>query len=228
MAAPGLGRTTLVSSVIATFGFVDLAGFTALTEAHGDGEALAMLERFEAMTTASLGDSGRLVKTIGDAVMLAFDEPTAAVTTVVSLFGAMQGTDLPVARAGLHHGLAVERDGDYFGAAVNLSARIAGHAHGGQVLVTSAVAEAARAGGVSVAELGCFDLRNIADPVELFHLQVDSDSGVTAIDPVCRMQVSRDSAAGRLRHRHRDYWFCSFRCVSIFTADPDRVVALTR
>ncbi len=99
-----------MSSVIATFGFVDLAGFTALTEAHGDADAVAMLERFEATTTASLGDTGRLVKTIGDAVLLAFDEPTAAVTAVVSLFAAMQGTDLPVARGGLHHGAAVERN----------------------------------------------------------------------------------------------------------------------
>ena len=218
-----------MSSVIATFGFVDLAGFTALTEAHGDAEAVAMLERFEAETRASLGDSGRLVKTIGDAVMLAFEEPTAAVTAVVSLFAALRGTDLPVARGGLHHGAAVERNGDYFGAAVNLAARIAGQAHGEQVVVTSVVAAAARAAGVSVAELGCFDLRNIAEPVELFQLPMDSDpAGTTAIDPVCRMQVSHASAAGRLRHRDRDHWFCSLRCASIFAADPDRAVAPPR
>ena len=213
------------SMVIATFGFVDLAGFTALTEAHGDAEAVDMLVRFEATTKASLGHSGRLVKTIGDAVMLAFDEPTAAVTAVVALFEAMQGTDLPVARCGLHHGAAVERNGDYFGAAVNLAARIAAQAHGGQVVATSAVAEAARGAGVPVADLGCFDLRNIAEPVELFHLQIRSDVDATAIDPVCRMRVSPVSAAGRLRHGGRYYWFCSLRCASIFTADPERVVA---
>jgi class 3 adenylate cyclase len=214
---------------MATFGFIDLAGFTALTEAHGDADAVAMLERFEATTTASLGGSGRLVKTIGDAVMLAFPEPTAAVTAVVTLFGAMQGTDLPVARGGLHHGPAVERNGDYFGAAVNLAARIAGQAHGGQLVATSVVAEAARAAGVPVAGLGCFDLRNVTEPVELFDLHVGSDAGgATAIDPVCRMRVSQASAAGRLRHRDHEYWFCSFRCASIFTADPDRSVALSR
>lgn len=216
------------SSVIATFGFVDLAGFTALTEAHGDAEAVDMLDRFEATTTASLGDSGRLVKTIGDAVMLAFHEPTEAVAAVVALFGAMQGTDLPVARCGLHHGAAVERDGDYFGAAVNLAARVAAQAHGGQVVVTSVVAEAARGAGLTVVDLGSFDLRNIAEPVELFHLRMHSDVDASAIDPVCRMRVSRVSAAGRLRHGDRDYWFCSLRFASLFTANPEKVTARTR
>jgi adenylate cyclase len=208
-----------------TFGFVDLAGFTALTEVHGDAEAVSMLDRFEATTIGSLGAKGRLVKMIGDAVMLAFEEPTAAATAVISLFTAMQDTDLPIARCGLHHGTAVERNGDYFGAAVNLAARIAGQAHGGQVLVTSVVAEAARAAGASVAELGRFHLRNIAEPVELFDLQVDDDASVAAVDPVCRMQVLRASAAGRLRHRDREYWFCSLECATIFTADPDRAAA---
>ncbi len=217
-----------VSGVTATFGFVDLAGFTALTEAHGDAEAVVMLDRFESTARYSLCDGGRLVKTIGDAIMLAFDEPAAAVTSVVALFGALQSTDLPVARCGLHHGAAVERNGDYFGASVNLAARIAGQAHGGQVLVTLAVAGEAQAAGLSVVELGCFDLRNIAEPVELFELRVASDDGPTLVDPVCRMQVERDSAAGRLRHLDRDYWFCSLQCASIFTADPDRVVASTR
>ena len=52
-----------------TFAFVDLAGFTALTEAHGDEEAVATLSRFRAMTSRALDGRGVLVKTIGDAVM---------------------------------------------------------------------------------------------------------------------------------------------------------------
>jgi adenylate cyclase len=211
-----------VDGVSATFGFVDLAGFTALIEVHGDAEAVTMLDRFAATATDSLGGSGRLVKTIGDALMLAFDEPTAAVTAVVSMFEAMQDTELPVARCGLHHGTALERNSDYFGAAVNLTARIAGQAHGGQVLGTTVVAQAARATGVPVTALGRFNLRNIAEPVELFQLEIGGETGATAVDPICRMQVPRASAAGRLRHRDRQYWFCSLECARIFTADPDR------
>jgi adenylate cyclase len=213
-----------VEGVNATFGFVDLAGFTALTEVHGDAEAVAMLDRFETVATDSLGGNGRLVKTIGDALMLVFEEPAAAVATAVSLFTAMGDTDLPVARCGLHHGTAVERNGDYFGAAVNLAARIAGQAPGGQVLITSVVAEAARATNVSVTALGRFELRNIAEPVELFRLDVPDAARATAVDPVCRMQVPLSSAAGRLRHRDREYWFCSLDCAGIFASDPDRAL----
>ena len=54
---------------------------------------------------------------------------------------------------------------------------------------------------------------------------VEADAAGIAIDPVCRMQVARADAAGRLRHRDRDYWFCSLRCVAAFAADPDRITA---
>ena len=213
-----------MSEVEATFGFVDLAGFTALTEAHGDAEAVALLDRFESITVKALGPDDRLVKTIGDAVMVVFPEPTAAITAVGRVFGALSEAGLPIGRAGLHHGKAIERDGDYVGASVNLTARVAGQAHGGQLLATTEVAGAARRLGVTVVDLGCFELRNIAEPVELFQLEVCSAAAGNAIDPVCRMQVARADAADRLRHRDHDYWFCSLRCAATFAADPERVI----
>ena len=60
---------------VRTFAFVDISGFTALTEAHGDEEAVATLARFREITHAALAPSDILVKTIGDAVMLAFSQP---------------------------------------------------------------------------------------------------------------------------------------------------------
>jgi adenylate cyclase len=210
----------------ATFGFVDLAGFTALTEVHGDAEAVALLERFESITGDALGVDDRLVKTIGDAVMLAFAGPGSAIAAVTRLFTALAETDLPVARAGLHHGSAIEHNGDYLGAAVNLTARVAGQAHGGQVLATNGVAEVARDLGVRVVDLGCFELRNIAERVELFQIEVSPEAAGSVIDPVCRMQVRRSTAAGRLRHLDRDYWFCSLECAAVFVADPERVASL--
>lgn len=71
-----------------TFAFVDLAGFTALTEAHGDLEAIGTVKAFRERVEALLAPGDRLVKTIGDAVMLAFPTPRAAVllcTTAVAL-----------------------------------------------------------------------------------------------------------------------------------------------
>ncbi|MGK2949648.1 MAG: adenylate/guanylate cyclase domain-containing protein [Acidimicrobiales bacterium] len=215
-------------SVDATFVFVDLAGFTALTEAHGDAEAVALLDRFEAIATDALGSDDRLVKTIGDAVMLAFPGPEAAIAATARLFTALADTDLPVARAGLHHGSAIEHNGDYLGASVNLTARVAGQAHGAQVLATTEVADAARRQGVTVVDLGCFELRHITERVELYQLEVCPSAAGSVIDPVCRMQVPRASAAGRLRHQDRDYWFCSLQCAAAFAADPDRLAGHPR
>ena len=210
-----------MSTVEKTFAFVDLAGFTALTEAHGDRSAVDLLEHFEALTRESIADHGRMVKSIGDAVMLTFDDPGRAVAGVVSLFAGIRRTDLPVARGGLHHGTAIQRAGDYFGAAVNLAARAASCARGGQVVVTAAVVAAADRAGVGYTELGLVELRNVAAPVELFVLDLEDDAAATAIDPVCRMQVSDASAGGRLRHQHLEYWFCSLRCAELFAGNPD-------
>ncbi|HJT90727.1 MAG TPA: adenylate/guanylate cyclase domain-containing protein [Mycobacterium sp.] len=209
----------------ATFAFIDLAGFTALTETHGDMAAVALLDRFEAMVDAALGPSDRLVKTIGDAVMVAYGSPVDAVCALDAILaGAAREPGFPVPRAGLHHGSAIMRGDDYIGAAVNLAARVTAQAHGGQVLATTLVAQHARDSGYGVIELGSFQLRNVTDPVELFALELGPVGDQMTIDPVCRMQVARDEAAGRLRHNDHAYWFCSLECASQFAANPSDYV----
>ncbi len=208
-----------------TFAFIDLAGFTALTEAHGDEEAVDLLERFVDLAEGAVVDRGRFVKSIGDAVMLTFPAPEPALDATGDLFAACsEQVGFPAFRAGLHHGDAVERGGDWFGATVNLAARVAAQAHGGQVLATDVVARAAVAAGVPVVDLGSFELRHITQPVELFEVRVCPGVAGGAVDPVCHMRVERDSAAGRLRHDDTDYWFCSLACAQGFAAAPDRYV----
>ena len=208
-----------------TFALVDLAGFTALTESHGDEQAAELATTFADLAVEQLAPGDRLVKTMGDAVLLAASGPEAGLTVVRKLLEACYRLDgFLVARAGLHHGPAAERGDDLFGAAVNLVARVASRASGGQVLATAQVALAARGAGIPVTSLGGFELRNIAEPVELFDVELHPlpDSG--AIDPVCRMRVERRHAAGRLTHAGRDYWFCSMACVTSFAAAPERFV----
>lgn len=212
-----------------TFSFVDLAGFSALTEAHGDLDAVDLLDRFVIIARESLSAHDELVKTIGDAVMLASPEPGAAVAMLDRLWercGEMSGFLLP--RGGAHHGPAVSRDGDYFGGTVNLAARVAGQAGAGHVLVTSAVATAARAKGIAVAELGRHRLHNIAEPVELFEIRLGTSGHPGTIDPVCRMRVEPEFAAGSLLHVGQRFWFCSLSCVSAFATDPDRYLLPAR
>ncbi len=210
------------TDVEATFGFIDLAGFTALTESHGDRTAAALLDRFEDLVRTAIGADDRVVKMIGDAAMIAFPDPRAAVTATQRFYeAALAESGFPIPRAGLHHGPAIARGDDYIGAAVNLAARVAAQAHGGQVLATDTVAGVARELGVGVTELGAFTLRNVAEPVNLFDLEVVAGDDAMTIDPVCRMQVRRDDAAGRLRHGDHAFWFCSLECAAQFAANPD-------
>ena len=206
-----------------TISVVDLAGFTALTEAHGDLDAVDLLDRFISLARESLSAGDELVKSIGDAVMLASPGPGAAVACLAGLWERCSETSgFLLARAGAHHGPAISRDGDYLGATVNLAARVAGHAGGGQVLVTSGVALAARASEFEVAELGPHRLRNVAESVELFEVCFGTCEPSDAIDPVCRMRVEPELAAGSLCHEGQRFGFCSMPCVAAFAADPSR------
>jgi len=216
------------SDLAATFAFVDLAGFTAVTEAHGDHQAIAILHAFRARTSEVLGPDDEIVKTIGDAVMLRFPTPGDAVVALQELIRREISTPDAVLlpRAGAHHGPAVAIDGDYYGAAVNLAARVAGQAEAGQLLVTSKVASAAQHLGSVVRHLGTPNLRNVADPVDLYEVRVDVESIETATDLVCQMRVPVAATnAINLDWNGHLYHFCGLPCVARFAAAPDTFLA---
>lgn len=210
----------------ATFVFADIAGFTALTEAHGDAEAADLAQAFAADVRAELGAyRAELVKTIGDALMLRGDDPAAAVRLGLFLaYDVGRGHGAPQVRVGMHHGPAVHRGGDWFGATVNTAARISGAAVGGEVLVSAAVHD--RAGelpGVRFAARGPHALRNVGEPVVLFAAVPSSvAAGRLEVDPVCRMAVEPQRCAGSLVHDGVEYHFCSLACASRFALAPDR------
>jgi adenylate cyclase len=214
----------------ATFAFADIAGFTALTEAHGDEEAVALVGEFCAAVDAELpAVDGEHVKTIGDAVMLRIPDPADAIRLGLRLAsGLMSQHGAPAVRVGLHHGPAVERDGDYFGASVNLAARVSGEAAGGEVLLTgSTAALVPELEGVIYESRGRHSLRNVSEPVELFAALAigETEAGRLPVDPVCRMVVDPDRAAGRLLHAGQAYYFCSLSCVAHFAQQPERFLA---
>ncbi len=133
----------------------------------------------------------------------------------------------PVVRVGMHTGPAKERSGDWFGATVNLAARVAAAASGDEVLLTGETAEAAAGRArVTLTGHGRVMLRNISEPVLLLRARggLADDSGLP-IDPVCRMAVDPRDAAGSLRHAGTQYFFCSLRCAEAFAASPERFVA---
>ena len=213
------------SAIEATFAFVDLAGFTAMTEAHGDAEAVAIVRAFRDRALQVLGPDDELVKTIGDAVMLRFATPEAAIVVLRTLLQqelvVRDAVLLP--RAGAHHGHAVVVDGDYYGAAVNLAARVAGEAGGGQLLVTTRVAIAARDFGAIVTHIGSVQLRNVSQSVDVYDVRVDEEADTVVTDPVCQMRVpTTGDAATALDWSGRRFHFCGLPCVSRFAANPDR------
>jgi adenylate cyclase len=210
----------------ASFVFADIAGFTALTEAHGDEEALALVTEFSDAIAAELpAVHGKHVKTIGDAVMLRIPDPADAIRLGIRIArGVLGAHGVPSIRVGLHHGSAVERDGDYFGAAVNLAARVSAMAAGGEVLVSGQTAALAPdLEGVVYESRGRHELRNVREPVELFAaVPVDASTNRLPIDPVCRMAVDPERAPGRLLHEGTAYFFCSLTCAGQFAQEPAR------
>lgn len=209
-----------------TFVFADLAGFTALTEAHGDEQAADLVEEFTRIARPLLQRCGaEEVKTIGDAIMVRADEARAAIEFGLGIIDELTDRpDFPVARVGMHTGPAVDRDGDWFGATVNIAARVSGVAGGAEVVLTGATREAAgELDGVEVLRHGEARLRNVADPVILFRaLRLGETRGKLVIDPVCRMVVTPGREAGELLHEGVKYRFCSLTCAAAFAAGPDR------
>lgn len=206
----------------ATFCFVDLAGFTALTEAHGDDAAADLVARFGAAVDAALEGDASVVDRIGDAAFLVGETPERILRCLQRLWTRSLGEpDFPILHAGLHHGDAVRRDGRWVGTAVNLAARVAAHARGGQVLATATVATRAALAGIAARSIGSTSLRNLLAPVELFALDFPAGCADDVVDPVCRMRVCPESAPGHLRHADHDFWFCSLACVARFAANPD-------
>jgi adenylate cyclase len=217
-----------VTASEATFVFADIAGFTALTEAHGDEEAATLVAEFCEAIRAELPAGGEHVKTIGDAVMLRIPDPGQAIQVgLTATHGLMRGHESPAVRVGLHHGTAVERDGDYFGAAVNLAARVSSLATGGEVLLTGQTAALApELEGVLYEPRGREVLRNVREPVEIFAAvrRSESDVGQLPVDPVCRMAVDPARAAGRLMYDGTAYFFCTLACAGEFAREPERFV----
>lgn len=207
-----------------TFFFADLAGFTALTEAHGDEEAADVASGFCRAVQELLPErEAEVVKTIGDAVLVRATDPVAALRHALRIaheIGARHGA--PVVRVGMHTGPAVEREGDWFGATVNLAARIAGVAGGGEVIVSEATRLAVDdVKGVVFRPRGEQRFRNVKDPVAVFAAVTEGvDASEHPIDPVCRMAVDPVRNAGSLVHDGTEYHFCSLRCARAFADDP--------
>jgi adenylate cyclase len=145
--------------------FADLAGYTRLTEEVGDEEAVSAVERFVEQVELSLPDEARIIKTIGDEVMIVGSDPGGLLDWAVRFQEEVAQRPLP--RIGIHYGETLYRDGDYYGREVNQASRVAARAAGGEVLATRPVIEHAGA-DLHVERIGEVRLKGFADTTELF------------------------------------------------------------
>ena len=166
------------TSGIVTFLFTDIEGSTRLWEQEPERMSPA-LARHDALARAAVEENhGVVVKMIGDGMYAAFDDPLNGIAAIVQLQRALADSgathDVSLrARSGLHAGIVERRDNDFFGSAVNRAARIMGAAHGGQILVSQAVADRVRdrlSAGLALHDLGTVRLRDLASPEHVYQL----------------------------------------------------------
>lgn len=211
-----------------TFVFADLAGYTALTEAHGDEQAADEAAEFCEAVRELLPDHGaEEIKAIGDAVLLrASDAAHAAgiAERIVCGYGARH-RGLGV-RVGLHTGTAVRRGDDWFGSAVNVASRVADAARAGEVLCTEAT-RAAIGPAIPVRDRGQWTFKNLAKPVTVYELVLARGPELPT-DPVCRMAIDPERAAERRLRDGVEHLFCSARCAETFDESPETYGADSR
>jgi class 3 adenylate cyclase/YHS domain-containing protein len=224
----GEGSMDAASETEVTFLIADLAGYTALTETHGNLHAARVVTRFVELVRAALQPGTRLAERVGDAVLIVAEGTEHAVRTAIALRDAAEREPLfPLLRVGVHGGRVVQLGGSYFGTALNLTARLAAHARPDQILCTERIAgSAGDLPDVQFRALGPVRLKNIAAPVPVFQaMSADRRRAAVVVDPVCRMRLGAKRAPARLPFEGGTYRFCSLPCARAFADHPDRYVA---
>lgn len=214
------GPTTVdgFESTVATVAFVDLAGFSALSDVYGDASAIAVLTLFERFVREALGPQGAPIKWIGDEAMFGFADPQTALGVLGRLLPACRSEPLlPLTRTGINHGPVLRRGNDLFGSTVNVAARIAAIASPGQMLATQSVADFATASGIVARGIGDVALRSIAEPVPLFAIDMAPLADAAWICPVCKMHAPFEAY---VKATPTGPWFCSERCEDAYGRSP--------
>lgn len=224
----GVSQTRSGSDVTATFCFVDIAGYTALTDTHGEHAAADLVEDFARMIRSAAAPHGQVQELAGDNAFLVFPDPASAIEAIVNLYRDVAGIwDFPALRTGLHHGPALYRANRYFGTTINMAARTAAQAASGEILCTAPVAEAlARLESPTfrIDPVGTVKLKNLPQEVALYSVNLLGVKRQRVIDPVCQMQVDKKTAAADHEFEGRQYWFCSAGCSERFAHNPSDFV----
>ena len=156
--------------------FSDIKGSTSYAEKKGDVEYMAMINRHNSILFPVIErEGGRIVKTIGDAILACFHDPVAAVKAASDMQRVLvedrKGRDeinqIHI-RIGLHTGVGLIKDGDVFGDVVNAASRVQHQADTEQILITDVLLEAAKTAGFECAKMGRAELKGKDEPMDLY------------------------------------------------------------
>jgi len=149
--------------------FLDITGYTRLTQERGDRAAADFAERMKRLVERpAVVHGGRAVKWLGDGVMFYFATPKSAVEAAVDMVSAVAGADVAPAHVGIHAGPVVFREGDFYGHTVNVAARIGEFARPGEILVSQQVVDLVDSESVAFAEIGPVELKGLGEGLSLY------------------------------------------------------------
>jgi adenylate cyclase len=217
--------------VTSTFVLADLAGYTALTEAHGDERAAEVAAAFCDELRALLDDYGaEEIKAVGDALIVRVSDAGQALHLATRIVGDFGTRDRALGvRIGMHTGTAVRRGDDWFGSAVNVASRIADLAHADEVIVSAATRDAAVSSALAgrLRSRGLRSLKHVPEPMEVFALGAEGGDGARGlpVDPVCRITVDPAASDQTTVWRGVEYHFCSSACAEAFREAPTHYVS---
>jgi class 3 adenylate cyclase len=148
--------------------FLDLTGYTRLTEERGDEAAADLARNLSTMVQQqSRSHGGKAIKWLGDGVMFHFPEPAQGVVAALDMVEAAPRLGVESAHVGLHAGPVLFQEGDYFGRTVNIASRIADYARPGEVVVSQEVVAAANHPSLAFTEIGPVELKGVAGAMRL-------------------------------------------------------------
>jgi class 3 adenylate cyclase len=215
-----------IDELEASFLIADLAGYTSLTEIHGDLSAVNVVYRYIEIINNCLNPGSKFIERIGDEVLIMSLNPRSLLQTALNLLNAIENeADFPSIHMGLHYGKILIRDRKYFGTTLNLTSRISSHSNGGQILCSGVIVNhIGTQNDFDFKKLGNIRFKNISNPVEVFEVRVKTNGVSLDIDPVCKMQINKEESQSNASYRDKTFYFCSHECLQVFLNKPESYV----
>ena len=205
--------------------FLDVSSYTPITEVMGDVVAAKIVERFSELVREAIARfDGRIVDRIGDAFLLAFPDPRAAVSCALEIERRTAAEpQFPAVRGAVHWGDVLYQEGGYVGGNLNAS-RVATQATPHQILATAAACnEIGSLEGISFAPLGQRRLKGLAEELELFEARPDDVQRRERVrDPVCGIEMAPGQVAATLLVNGQALAFCCEKCLRLFLDVPHK------